>query len=83
MVYFKDFNKQISWVYNSVIKDVVNKSNGKKTMPVYGFSWSSAEDKDINTNVAQKFPNIRSASYFKYQWWDEQDFQNAKSGISK
>ncbi len=52
-------------------------------MPVYGFSWSSAEDKDINTNVAQKFPNIRSASYFKYQWWDKQDFQNAKSGISK
>lgn len=83
MVYFKDFNKQISWVYNNVIKDVVNKNNGKKTMPVYGFSWSSTEYKDINTNVAQKFPNIRSASYFKYQWWDEQDFQNAKNGISK
>lgn len=83
MVYFKDFNKQISWVYNSVIKDVVNKSNGKKTTPVYAFSWSASEYKDINTNVAQKFQKIRSASYFKYQWWDEQDFQNARSGIAK
>lgn len=83
MAYYADFQKPINWVYDNVIKDVVNKVGLKKTMPVFPRNLDSASAKNINSNVASKFPKIRSASYFKYQWWDEADFANAAAGIPK
>lgn len=83
MAYFEDWGKPISWVWNNLIADTVNLVGNSKVIPTYSVFWTQSQYREINNNVSSKFPKIRSATFFKYTWWDEKDFQNAENGTKK
>lgn len=75
MAYHVDFQKPLSWIYDTIIPQTVTKANGKKVIPTLDHGLTAAQYEEVFKALETKYPKMRSVSFFKYQWWDLDEAQ--------
>ncbi|WP_413576052.1 putative glycoside hydrolase [Bdellovibrio sp. HCB290] len=84
MAYYDDWGYQLNWVYDSVIKDLVQEvGSTKKIIPAYNYYWTTSEFRQIYQTLSTRHPQIRGGSFFKYGKWNESDMVSADVGSKK
>lgn len=91
MAYYSDWGQTSQWVYDTLIPSVISKAPQTKIIPVYEKAFSSSNNTGwkaniysaINNAVSTQYSGIRSAAYFKYQWWDDDEVENSALSTKK